>query len=517
MKQITIFIIFATVFFSADTYKILGLFPHVAKSHFLMAEALMKGLAGRGHQVTMVSHFPQKNSISNYTDISLVGSMPEFFGQVFLENVAVKYLYKTLIRQSNTGIVTCKNTLESPEMKKLVASNETFDLVITELFNTDCLLGYVYTLKTPFIALSSSTMMPWAYARFGTPNNPSYIGNQFLYHASDMTFQERIINALYFVVFRWVYYYVYEKPAYEIVKNYFGESLPQLSDIAKNTSLLLVNSHFSSHHPRPLMPAIVEVGGLHLRSSGIRLTKDLQDFLDSAEDGVIYFSLGSFVRVESMPADKRDAFVQAFSELPQKVLWKWEKETLPGKPKNVKIVSWLPQMDVLAHPNVRVFISHGGLMGTMEAVYHGVPMVAIPLFGDQFHNVKCSVQQGIAVYLDYHTITKESVLSALKEILQNPTFTENAKQVKKAFRDRPVSPLDTAIYWTEYVIRHGGAPHLRSAAVDLQWYQYLLLDVLAVLFLCVAAILATTYLILKKLISLWRTCSGRKQTKNKIS
>ncbi|XP_069682305.1 UDP-glycosyltransferase UGT5-like isoform X1 [Periplaneta americana] len=565
MKQITIFIIFATVFFSADTYKILGLFPHVAKSHFLMAEALMKGLAGRGHQVTMVSHFPQKNSISNYTDISLVGSMPEFFGQVFLENVAVKYLYKTLIRQSNTGIVTCKNTLESPEMKKLVASNETFDLVITELFNTDCLLGYVYTLKTPFIALSSSTMMPWAYARFGTPNNPSYIGNQFLYHASDMTFQERIINALYFVVFRWVYYYVYEKPAYEIVKNYFGESLPQLSDIAKNTSLLLVNSHFSSHHPRPLMPAIVEVGGLHLRSSGIRLTKDLQDFLDSAEDGVIYFSLGSFVRVESMPADKRDAFVQAFSELPQKVLWKWEKETLPGKPKNVKIVSWLPQMDVLepdrklvaptcasfflglrsgdsvcaddclliertvqtalqqgswaspSHPNVRVFISHGGLMGTMEAVYHGVPMVAIPLFGDQFHNVKCSVQQGIAVYLDYHTITKESVLSALKEILQNPTFTENAKQVKKAFRDRPVSPLDTAIYWTEYVIRHGGAPHLRSAAVDLQWYQYLLLDVLAVLFLCVAAILATTYLILKKLISLWRTCSGRKQTKNKIS
>ncbi|XP_069682310.1 UDP-glycosyltransferase UGT5-like isoform X3 [Periplaneta americana] len=517
MRSCFLVLFFTVGFFGSDAYKILCLFPHFGRSHFIMAEELLKGLATKGHQVTMVSHFPQTNPIPNYTDISLVGTMPEFISRHLLENVAVKYVYKTLNRQSKTGLITCKNILKSHVMNKLLSSNETYDLIITELFNTDCFLAYVHKFHAPFIALSTSTLIPWAHARFGNPDIPSYMGNFFLFHASDMTFFERIINVLYKEFLKWVYYYKYDKPANQIVKEYYGKSIPSLEEIAKKTSLLLVNSHFSLNQPRPLVPAIVEVGGLHLKPSESQLPKDLQDFLDSAEDGVIYFSLGSFVRVESMPADKRDAFVQAFSELPQKVLWKWEKETLPGKPKNVKIVSWLPQMDVLAHPNVRVFISHGGLMGTMEAVYHGVPMVAIPLFGDQFHNVKCSVQQGIAVYLDYHTITKESVLSALKEILQNPTFTENAKQVKKAFRDRPVSPLDTAIYWTEYVIRHGGAPHLRSAAVDLQWYQYLLLDVLAVLFLCVAAILATTYLILKKLISLWRTCSGRKQTKNKIS
>jgi glucuronosyltransferase len=72
------------------------------------------------------------------------------------------------------------------------------------------------------------------------------------------------------------------------------------------------------------------------------------------------------------------------------------------------------------HPNVKAFVTHGGLMGTMEAVYSAVPMVAIPLFGDQFHNLKNYEEEGIAVRLDYTTITKEKVLKALREVLENP-------------------------------------------------------------------------------------------------
>lgn len=61
-------------------------------------------------------------------------------------------------------------------------------------------------------------------------------------------------------------------------------------------------------------------------------------------------------------------------------------------------------------------------MGTMEAVFNGVPMVAIPLFGDQFHNVRNYEQEGVAIKLDYSTITKEKVLRALKEVLNNPRY-----------------------------------------------------------------------------------------------
>jgi hypothetical protein len=79
-----------------------------------------------------------------------------------------------------------------------------------------------------------------------------------------------------------------------------------------------------------------------------------------------------------------------------------------------------PSFSVPAHPNVRVFITHGGLMGTMESAYSGVPMVGIPLFGDQFHNLRCFESEGIALTISYHSITKATVLSALKEVLDNP-------------------------------------------------------------------------------------------------
>jgi hypothetical protein len=76
-------------------------------------------------------------------------------------------------------------------------------------------------------------------------------------------------------------------------------------------------------------------------------SQDVKEFLDGSKHGVIVFSLGSSIRAETFPPQKRDAFIQAFSELPQRVLWKWEGQSLPGQPKNVKTVVWLPQMDVL--------------------------------------------------------------------------------------------------------------------------------------------------------------------------
>lgn len=59
-----------------------------------------------------------------------------------------------------------------------------------------------------------------------------------------------------------------------------------------------------------------------------------------------------------------------------------------------------------------------------------------------------------------------------------------------------MSPTESVVYWTEYVIRHKGAPHLKSHAFNLTWYQYFLLDVIAVVFLI---ILSVSYITLKTL------------------
>lgn len=53
--------------------------------------------------------------------------------------------------------------------------------------------------------------------------------------------------------------------------------------------------------------------------------------------------------------------------------------------------------------------------------------------------------------------------------------------MSERYRDQPLTPLETAIYWTEYVVRHKGAPHIRSAGLDLSFFAYHSLDVFATL------------------------------------
>jgi UDP:flavonoid glycosyltransferase YjiC (YdhE family) len=76
----------------------------------------------------------------------------------------------------------------------------------------------------------------------------------------------------------------------------------------------------------------------------------LQKYLDEASDGVIYFSMGSNLKSSQMPESIRNAFVEVFSKLKQRVLWKWEADTLPGQPNNLKLGKWLPQSDILGEP-----------------------------------------------------------------------------------------------------------------------------------------------------------------------
>jgi len=78
--------------------------------------------------------------------------------------------------------------------------------------------------------------------------------------------------------------------------------------------------------------------------------KDLKNFLDGGTEGVVYFSLGSNVRSETMSDEKKQVFLAAFAELPQRVLWKWEANYTSELPSNMKLARWLPQQDILGEP-----------------------------------------------------------------------------------------------------------------------------------------------------------------------
>jgi len=55
-------------------------------------------------------------------------------------------------------------------------------------------------------------------------------------------------------------------------------------------------------------------------------------------------------------------------------------------------------------------------------------------------------------------------------------FKKKAAELSLTFHDQPIKSLNKAIYWIEYVIHHNGAHHLKTAAGELTWYEFLLID-----------------------------------------
>ncbi|XP_008191816.1 UDP-glycosyltransferase UGT5 isoform X4 [Tribolium castaneum] len=496
-------ILFLNCVFLAESYKILALFPHPGKSHVDVFLPLTKGLALRGHDVTVVSHFPLPTPMPKYTDVRLGDDTTPLVNILDIDDYqgrrTRKWLEPYLLHQIAQH--SCEIGYQSKPLRDFIKRNETFDLIIAEFFNSNCFLGLGHKFKAPLIGISSSTIMYWMNERFGNPSHPAYIPNNLLDFSDKLSFFERIENLLVGLVHQAFFTYYASRNDEQIARKYLGQDLPPIENVIMNSSLLLVNTHFSLNLPRALVPAVVEVGGIHINKIKA-LPRNLEKWINESAHGVIYFSLGSMIKGHTFPDEKRSEFLKAFGRLPQRVLWKWENETMSGKPDNVMIQKWMPQLDILCHPNVKAFISHGGLLGTTEAVHCGVPVVVMPQYGDQFTNARALEANGGGVILHLSEATEERIYDALKTIL-DPRFQKQAKELSARFRDRPLPPLETAIYWVEYVARHRGAHHMRTAAVDMPLYKYLLLDVIAFLVLVAGLLFAlffyATRAILRKL------------------
>jgi hypothetical protein len=103
--------------------------------------------------------------------------------------------------------------------------------------------------------------------------------------------------------------------------------------------------------------------------------------LDDAPYGVVYFSMGSILQSTSLPLSKRQAFLAAFSQLKQRVLWKWETDWLPGQPSNVKLGKWLPQSDVLRAFQLQYYKNQNSLCDLKsEYRYFAAPACTVLMF-----------------------------------------------------------------------------------------------------------------------------------------
>ena len=87
---------------------------------------------------------------------------------------------------------------------------------------------------------------------------------------------------------------------------------------------------------------------------------------------------------------------------------------------NIKIVDWLPQNDLLAHKDIKAFVSHVGHNSLYESAYHGVPLIAFPLYGDQQSNAKKAERFGLGLAVDYKTSNSQHVFDTIERVITEP-------------------------------------------------------------------------------------------------
>ncbi|XP_054410004.1 UDP-glucuronosyltransferase 2A2 isoform X1 [Pongo abelii] len=313
------------------------------------------------------------------------------------------------------------------------------------------------------------------------PAPVSYVPAALSELTDQMTFGERIKNTISYSLQDYIF------------QSYWGEWNSYYSKILGRPTTLcetmgkaeiwLIRTYWDFEFPRPYLPNFEFVGGLHCKPAK-PLPKEMEELIQtSGKDGVVVFSLGSMVK--NLTEEKANLIASALAQIPQKVLWRYKGKKPATLGNNTQLYDWIPQNDLLGHPKTKAFITHGGTNGIYEAIYHGVPMVGVPMFADQPDNIAHMKAKGAAVEVNLNTMTSVDLLSALRTVINEPSYKENAMRLSRIHHDQPVKPLDRAVFWIEFVMRHKGAKHLRPAAHDLNWFQYHSLDVIGFLLVCV--------------------------------
>ncbi|XP_055915995.1 UDP-glycosyltransferase UGT5-like [Eupeodes corollae] len=503
-------VVLLTVSYS-NAGRILAAFVFPGKSHFMMHKTLIRELLKRGHEVTFItSDSMGPNNGPNYTEV-LIPPYDFWFDvqahfktdNLFeLTSLTLKDFLKML---EIIGTKTTEHALQQSNVQEIFNRTDTkdvYDVLIAEQFYQEAFLTLALKFDIPVILSSTLGYESYMSQMMGVITPWSFVPHGFLPFDDRMSFWERLQNtfaSLYQDFYREFEYFPKQDALIQKYLSHLPIKIPKVTEMEKNISVILLNSHIPMTTPRPTVQGMIPIGGVHIYPPK-PLPEDIKKFLDGAKDGAIYFSLGSNVRSADMPPEMLKIFLKVFGSLKQRVIWKFETDEIPQLPSNVMVHKWMPQSDILAHPNVKVFITHGGLFGSQEGVYHAVPLLGMPFYCDQYLNMNKATKAGYAITLKFQEITADLLKTSLLELIENPSYKENIQRISDIFRDRPLSPRDTAMYWVEYVIRHKGARHIRSAGLDLAWYQFYLLDVIGFVILGIVSILGVICIVGLKLV-----------------
>ncbi|XP_072375320.1 UDP-glucosyltransferase 2-like [Diabrotica undecimpunctata] len=473
-------------------------------SHQIWNYGLAEGLLKKGHNITMLAASPVENkSYKNYHPIDITGLVDELDSEMDFLSFFEMTIFKHFMVFVHYSLTSCNYILHSDALKTLLnyPKDYRFDLIIFDNTCGPCTLPLIQRFHYPPAVAVTALLLPQFISEiFGNNAAPAYIPYYSAEYVKETTFLQRLKTFYWIRAEDLVRKYYFNNVVEGMTKEIFGRQMDSLDSLENHISLLLCNLMQGFSNPQPLTPNIIPVGGLHIKPAKT-LPEDLQRIMDNTKEGVILFSLGTNVKSSLLSEDKRKAILGALGKLKQTVLWKFEAD-LENIPKNVIIKKWFPQRDLLAHPNLKLFISHGGALSTAEAAYNGVPVVGIPFFADQYLNINIMESKEIAVRVDFVTMTATTLLDKFNEILHNPKYLQNAKKLSQIIKDQPQTPLERAVFWVEFAIRNNGTHILDPASRHMSYFITSSLDI----YLFLASVIIVILWLLLKCLSLIKYC-----------
>ncbi|XP_077606193.1 UDP-glucuronosyltransferase 2A1 isoform X2 [Crocuta crocuta] len=425
-------------------------------SHWLNIELILEELIQRNHNVTVLASsatlFINSNPDSpvNFEVISvsynrrIIDSLIEQMIMLWIDHrptpLTLWTFYKELGKFLDTvfriNIQICDGVLNNAKLLARLQEGD-FNVLLADpvticgdLVALKLGIPFVYTLR-----FSPASTVERYCGKIPAP--ASYVPAALSELTDQMTFGERVKNTISYLLQDYIFQSYWGE-----WNSYYSKVLGRpttLCEVMGKAEIWLIRTYWDFEFPRPYLPNFEFVGGLHCK-----------------------------------PA----------KPLP-KVLWRYKGKKPATLGANTQLYDWIPQNDLLGHPKTKAFITHGGTNGIYEAIYHGVPMVGVPMFADQPDNIAHMKAKGAAVEVNINTMTSEDLFNALRTVINDPSYKENATRLSRIHHDQPVKPLDRAVFWIEFVMRHKGAKHLRPAAHDLTWFQYHSFDVIGFLLVCV--------------------------------
>ncbi|TRY88607.1 hypothetical protein DNTS_016506 [Danionella cerebrum] len=487
--------------------KIVVVPPIMFESHLYIFKTLASALHAEGHDtVFLVSEgreVPPSNHyrLQRYPGIFNSTSADNFLQSkvhnIFSGRLTPLELFDILDHYSQNCDAVVGSTFVMEQLKQ-----EHFDLLLVDP-NEMCGFVIAHILGVQYAVFSTGLWYP---AEVGAPAPLSYVPEFNSLLTDHMSLWQRVANTAVYLVSRFGVQFLVLPKYDRIMRKYNIQPSVSMHDLVQSSRLWMLCTDMALEFPRPTLPHVVYVGGI-LTKPPNPLPQDFESWVkDTDEHGFVVVSFGAGVKYLS--EDIAQKLAGALSRLPQRVIWRFSGVPPPNLGNNTKLVDWMPQNDLLAssaldyrgdedktadieprgrgfrragHSNTRAFLSHGGLNSIYEAMYHGVPVVGVPLFGDHYDTMTRVQAKGMGIMLEWKRMSEEDLHTAMVNVIMNKRYRERAQLLSQIHKDQPGHPVSRAVYWINYILRHHGAEHLRSAVYEIPTYQYFLLDVALVI------------------------------------